>query len=86
MAKSVSNRGEATLTPADFGGEVTEAELTSGETVQKGSDIFIKILENKGTLTQHRGLEKKSGTDGRCRREKVRLAKYNLDTFGVRIL
>ncbi len=54
LAKSVSNRGEATLTPADFGGEVTEAELSGGDTVQEASDIFVNILENKGTPAQHR--------------------------------
>jgi anthranilate phosphoribosyltransferase len=53
-AKSVSNRGEATLTPADFGGEVTEAELSGGNTVQEASDIFVNVLENKGTPAQHR--------------------------------
>ncbi len=54
LAKSVSNRGEATLTPADFGGEVTEAELSGGDTVQEASDIFVNVLENKGTPAQHR--------------------------------
>ncbi len=53
-AKSVSNRGEATFTPADFGGEVTEAELFGGDTVEEAKHIFINVLENKGTPAQHR--------------------------------
>lgn len=53
-AKSVSNRGEATFTPADFGGEVTEAELFGGETVEEAKAIFLSVLENKGTLAQNR--------------------------------
>lgn len=53
-AKSVSNRGEATFTPADFGGEVTEAELFGGETVEEAKAIFLNVLENKGTMAQKR--------------------------------
>lgn len=53
-AKSVSHRGEATLTPDDFGGAVTEAELFGGDTVQEASDIFIRVLENNGTPAQRR--------------------------------
>ncbi len=53
-AKSVSNRGEATFTPADFGGEVTETELFGGETVEEAKAIFLSVLENKGTLAQNR--------------------------------
>ncbi len=53
-AKSVSNRGEATLTPADFGGAVTESELFGGDTVEEAKAIFIQVLENKGTLAQQR--------------------------------
>ncbi|MBK9014629.1 MAG: anthranilate phosphoribosyltransferase [Saprospiraceae bacterium] len=53
-AKSVSNRGEATFSPADFGGEVTEAELFGGETVEEAKHIFINVLGNKGTPAQHR--------------------------------
>ena len=53
-AKSVSNRGEATHTPADFGGEVTETELFGGETVEEAKAIFLQVLENKGTVAQKR--------------------------------
>ncbi len=53
-AKSVSSRGEATFTPADFGGAVTEAELFGGETVEEAKAIFLNVLENKGTTAQKR--------------------------------
>jgi anthranilate phosphoribosyltransferase len=53
-AKSVSSRGEATFTPADFGGEVTEAELFGGDTVEEAKAIFLNVLENKGTAAQKR--------------------------------
>ncbi|MBI5914748.1 MAG: anthranilate phosphoribosyltransferase [Bacteroidetes bacterium] len=53
-AKSVSNRGEATLMPDDFGGAVTEAELFGGDTVQQAAEIFIHVLENNGTAAQKR--------------------------------
>jgi anthranilate phosphoribosyltransferase len=53
-AKSVSSRGEATFTPADFGGTVTEAELFGGETVEEAKAIFLQVLENKGTVAQKR--------------------------------
>jgi anthranilate phosphoribosyltransferase len=53
-AKSVSSRGEATLAPADFGGEVTEAELFGGETVEEAKAIFLQVLENMGTAAQRR--------------------------------
>jgi anthranilate phosphoribosyltransferase len=53
-AKSVSDRGEATFTPADFGGEVTEAELFGGDTVEEAKAIFLNVLENKGTVAQKR--------------------------------
>lgn len=53
-AKSVSSRGEATFTPADFGGEVTEAELFGGDTVEEAKAIFLNVLENKGTVAQKR--------------------------------
>jgi anthranilate phosphoribosyltransferase len=53
-AKSVSSRGEATFTPADFGGEVTEVELFGGETVEEAKAIFLNVLENKGTAAQKR--------------------------------
>jgi anthranilate phosphoribosyltransferase len=53
-AKSVSNRGESTYTPADFGGEVTEAELIGGDTVEEAKAIFLNVLENKGTVAQQR--------------------------------
>jgi len=52
--KSVSSRGEATFTPADFGGEVTEAELFGGNTVEEAKAIFLNVLENKGTMAQKR--------------------------------
>lgn len=53
-AKSVSSRGETTFTPADFGGEVTEAELFGGDTVEEAKAIFLNVLENKGTAAQKR--------------------------------
>ncbi len=53
-AKSVSSRGETTFTPADFGGEVTEAELFGGDTVEEAKAIFLNVLENNGTVAQNR--------------------------------
>jgi anthranilate phosphoribosyltransferase len=53
-AKSVSNRGEETLTPAVFGGAVSETDLAGGSTVEASVKLFTEILEGKGTTAQNR--------------------------------
>lgn len=53
-ARSVSNFGEKTLSPADFGGRVTETDISGGSTVEASTRLFITILEGQGTAEQNR--------------------------------
>ena len=52
--KTISNHTEAMLTPADFGVEkVSQQEITGGEDVAESAQIFMNILQGKGTNAQN---------------------------------
>lgn len=52
--KMFSNHGEEILEPADLGLPlVRESSLRGGETVKASADIFLSILEGKGTAEQN---------------------------------
>jgi anthranilate phosphoribosyltransferase len=53
-AKTISNNSEAVLTPADFGVEaVTASEISGGADIQGSAQIFMDILQGKGTAAQN---------------------------------
>jgi anthranilate phosphoribosyltransferase len=51
--KLVTNQGEQVLSPASFGFEVkNEIDLAGTETVEGNAEIFLNVLQNKGTQVQ----------------------------------
>ena len=47
------NHGEQILTPADFGVKaISPSEITGGENVASSAEIFMNIIQNKGTKAQ----------------------------------
>ncbi len=64
--KTVSNRGEMTLTPADFGGSVTETDISGGSTVEANAKLFTAILEGRGTAEQNRVVAANSALALQC--------------------
>ncbi len=65
-AKTVSNLGEKTLTPADFGGSVTETDISGGSTVEANARLFTTILEGGGTAEQNRVVAANSALALQC--------------------
>lgn len=65
-AKTVSNLGEKTLTPADFGGSVTETDISGGSTVEANAKLFTTILEGRGTAAQNRVVAANSALALQC--------------------
>jgi anthranilate phosphoribosyltransferase len=53
-AKCITDQGEMTLLPEQFGGTVQEADLFGGDTVAEAADLFMKVLKNEGTPVQNR--------------------------------
>jgi anthranilate phosphoribosyltransferase len=52
--KVISNKTEAILTPSDFGVEiVSESEIAGGESIDQSAQIFMNILQGKGTEAQN---------------------------------
>ncbi|SFC58463.1 anthranilate phosphoribosyltransferase [Flagellimonas taeanensis] len=52
--KTISNNSEAMLTPADFGVEkVTQEEITGGEDISESAQIFMNVLQGRGTEAQN---------------------------------
>ncbi|MAU15288.1 MAG: anthranilate phosphoribosyltransferase [Muricauda sp.] len=52
--KTISNNTEAMLTPKDFGVEkVSQQEIVGGEDVAESAQIFMSILQGKGTEAQN---------------------------------
>lgn len=52
--KIYSNTGEQVIEPADLGLNLVETrDLRGGDTVEEAADIFLKILEGKGTRQQN---------------------------------
>ena len=53
-AKVYTNQGEQMLEPEDFlSRRVEEEELKGGETIEESAQIFLNILEGKGTEAQN---------------------------------
>jgi anthranilate phosphoribosyltransferase len=52
--KVITNTKDSILTPADFGMNTVNAmDIGGGDTVQEAAEIFINILEGKGTDSQN---------------------------------
>ena len=52
--KTISNNSEAMLTPADFGVEkVTQEEITGGDDISESAQIFMNVLQGRGTEAQN---------------------------------
>ena len=52
--KIISNRSEAMLGPADFGVDrVDKADIAGGEDVAGSAEIFLKVLQGKGSRAQN---------------------------------
>jgi len=52
--KMYTNKGEKMLEPIDLGlAQSSAVELAGGETIEESADIFIRILEGKGTAAQN---------------------------------
>ena len=52
--KTISNNTEGILNPSDFGVEIVkENEIAGGESIDKSAQIFMDILQGKGTEAQN---------------------------------
>ncbi len=53
-AKVIHNKGTEILTPQDFNAEkITESQISGGNSVEDNKNIFVTILQNKGTKAQN---------------------------------
>jgi anthranilate phosphoribosyltransferase len=53
-AKVINNKGTEILTPQDFNAEkITESQISGGNSVEDSKNIFVTILQNKGTKAQN---------------------------------
>jgi anthranilate phosphoribosyltransferase len=52
--KTISNNSEGMLKPSDFGVKaVTTADIAGGESINESAQIFLNILQGKGTEAQN---------------------------------
>ncbi len=52
--KAITNHSERILNPSDFGvTQVSQSDIVGGDDIQDSAQIFINILQGKGTLSQH---------------------------------
>lgn len=52
--KTISNNSESMLTPADFGvTKISQSEITGGEDIAASAQIFLNVLNGKGTEAQN---------------------------------
>ena len=52
--KTISNNSESVLRPSDFGVEpISPLEIAGGESIEESAQIFINILQGKGTEAQN---------------------------------
>jgi anthranilate phosphoribosyltransferase len=52
--KLVTNRGESTVNPEDFGlNKLSAISIGGGNSVEASADIFMKVIQSKGTPEQH---------------------------------
>ncbi|MCP4521420.1 MAG: anthranilate phosphoribosyltransferase [Cytophagales bacterium] len=60
--KVISNKGEALLTPKDFGfAQNQQSDLFGGASVESSAKIFVDILEGKGTPQQNSAILANAG-------------------------
>lgn len=53
-AKVINNKGTEILTPEDFNADkITESQISGGNSVEDSKNIFVTILQNKGTKAQN---------------------------------
>lgn len=83
--KSISNRGEAILSPSDLGYRTLDpADLRGGKDVDEAAKIFISILKGEGTYAQNSVVEANAATAINCYRpelsfdDSMELAKQSL--------
>lgn len=52
--KTISNRSEGILKPQDFGvSEIKEEDIASGSSIESAAEIFMNVLNGKGTAPQN---------------------------------
>ncbi|MFT4831507.1 MAG: anthranilate phosphoribosyltransferase [Psychroserpens sp.] len=52
--KTISNRSETILKPSDFGVEtILQSDIVGGETIGESAQIFLNVLQGKGTVPQN---------------------------------
>ena len=55
--KTISNHSESMLTPEDFGVKrIEQAEIVGGDSIEESAQIFLNVLQGKGTEAQNNGL------------------------------
>jgi len=65
--KMISNNSEQLLSPKDFGfSKLTEADLYGGETIKDAAEVFMQILEGKGTRAQNSVVTANAGMGIKC--------------------
>ena len=52
--KTISNHSETILKPSDFGVEtILQSEIAGGESIEDSAQIFLNVLQGKGTAPQN---------------------------------
>ena len=52
--KTISNHSEAMITPSDFGvATIKQSEIVGGDSIEKSAQIFMNVLQGKGTEAQN---------------------------------
>jgi len=52
--KTISNSSEGMLKPSDFGvAQISQSEIEGGDSIEASADIFMNILQGKGTQAQN---------------------------------
>lgn len=52
--KTISNHSETILKPSDFGVEtILQSDIAGGETIEDSAQIFLNVLQGKGTVPQN---------------------------------
>ncbi len=52
--KTISNKTESMLKPADFGvKQITQAEIVGGDSIDESAQIFLNVLQGRGTEAQN---------------------------------
>tara|TARA_R110002051_G_scaffold11927_5_gene42844 strand:+ start:292 stop:1287 length:996 start_codon:yes stop_codon:yes gene_type:complete len=52
--KTISNHSETMLKPSDFGVEtILQSDIVGGETIEESAQIFLNVLQGKGTIPQN---------------------------------